>query len=149
MIRKLLPLVLLGLCLFLSPNPSRAQIPVTDAAHIAVTTWAEGARYAQEAYSIVQRAEAIYNQIQQIENQVRALQKLGFNSWRDIGPLYYQINALFAEGDALLYTVDDLEAKFDETFPGLTRYTDPASQILNQLTRTLNTMRANLGALHR
>jgi P-type conjugative transfer protein TrbJ len=147
--RKLLaPLAVTLALLFLRPQPSAAQIPVTDVAHIAVSTWAEIARYAQEAYSIIQRALSIYNQVKQIELQVKALRKLGLNSWRDIGPLYYHINQLLDEGESLVYALDDLGERFDETFPGLTRFTDPATQTFNQVTRVLNTFRANLLTLH-
>jgi P-type conjugative transfer protein TrbJ len=147
--RKLLaPLVVALALLFLRPQPSAAQIPVTDAAHIVVTTWAEILQYAQQAFSIIQRASTIYNQVKQIENQLKALKKLGFNSWRDIGPLYYQISQLLDEGDSLVYALDDLGERFDETFPGLTRFTDPATQTFNQVTRVLNTFRTNLLTLN-
>src|SRR4051794_28142624 len=115
--RRLVPfLVALGLLLGL-PRPSQAQIPVTDVAHIAVTTWAEIVRYGQAAYEIYQKAVSIYNQYEQINRQIQSLRKLNIRSWRDIGPLYYQLNSLLQQSDTLTYAVENLEEEFYATFP--------------------------------
>src|SRR5689334_12518624 len=66
-------LTLFLLVLVCVPHPSAAQIPVTDAAHIATSVWAEVARYAQAIEDFLAQAEQIYNQYQQIQYQLQAL----------------------------------------------------------------------------
>jgi P-type conjugative transfer protein TrbJ len=146
--RRLIPCLLFLALLCAAPRPSRPQIPVTDVAHIAVSTWAEIARYAQDAYQIYQHALSIYNQIQQIERQIQALKKLDARSWRDIGPLYHQLNSILQQRDTLTYAVEDLEEEFYATFPGTTRYVNFPTEHFNQVQRTLDTLRLNLLSLH-
>lgn len=129
-------------------RPSLAQIPVTDVAHIAVTTWAEIERYAQGAYQIYQQLLSIYNQYEQIARQIQALKKLNVRSWRDIGPLYFQLNALLQQSDTLTYAVENLEAEYYATFPGATRYLNFPAEQFAQVQRTLDTFRLNLLSLH-
>jgi P-type conjugative transfer protein TrbJ len=146
--RSLVPcLITLGLLLGI-PSPSRAQIPVTDVAHIAVTTWAEIARYGQAAYEIYQKTVSIYNQYEQISRQLQALRKLNIRSWRDIGPLYFQLNSLLQQSDTLTYAVENLEEEFYATFPGSARYVNFPAEQLAEVQRTLDTFRLNLLSLH-
>ena len=146
--RKLVPcLAVLGLLLG-APRPSEAQVPVTDAAHIAVTTWAEIARYGQAAYQIYQKTLSIYNQYEQIDRQVQALKKLNVRSWRDIGPLYFQLNSLLQQSGSLTYAVEGLEEEFYATFPGSTRYLNYPAEQFAEVQRTLDTFRLNLLSLH-
>ncbi len=147
--RKLLLAASLALALaFANASPSQGQIPVTDVAHIAVTTWAEIERYAQEAFQIYQEVLTVYNQYEQISRQVQALKKLNVRSWRDIGPLYYQLNTLLLEYESLTYALDGLEEQYYQTFPGAVRYSDYPTQSFQQITRVLNTFRTNLLSLH-
>ena len=140
---------LVALALLLgAPRPSHAILPVTDVAHIAVTTWAEIARYGQAAYQIYQHALSIYNQYEQINRQVQALKKLNIRSWRDIGPLYFQLNSLLQQSGTLTYAVENLEDEFYTTFPGSTRYVNFPAEQLAQVQRTLDTLRLNLLSLH-
>jgi P-type conjugative transfer protein TrbJ len=143
----LLALLITAAALLL-PAPAQAQIPVTDALHIATTTWAEGARYAQSAYNIIQHVQALYNQYLQIKYQLQALQKLDLHDWRDIGPLYYQLNGLLNQTETLTYEIDNLDAEFQATFPGSTRYVSFPDDHFRSVTRTLDTLRLNLGVLH-
>lgn len=146
--RSLVPsFIVLGLLLSI-PSPSRAQIPVTDVAHIAVTTWAEIARYGQAAYEIYQKTVSIYNQYEQINRQIQALRKLNIRSWRDIGPLYFQLNSLLQQSDTLTYAVENLEEEFYATFPGSTRYVNFPAERFAEVQRTLDTFRLNLMSLH-
>jgi P-type conjugative transfer protein TrbJ len=131
-----------------SASPSHAQYPVTDVALLIESTFAEYFRYAQTAYQIYQQLQSIYNQYQQINRQIQALKKLNVRSWRDIGPLYYQLNALLQESESLTYALDGLEERYYETFPGAVRYADFPSQSFLQINRALNTFRTNLLSLH-
>jgi P-type conjugative transfer protein TrbJ len=147
--RKILVTLLLS-ALFVGPQQawSYGPIPVIDYAHIVVTTWAEYLRYAQAAYSIIQQATQIYNQVQQIENQVQALKKLNFHSWRDIGPLYHQLEDLLNQADTLTYTVDNLDERFSAAFPGTSDYLSFPDEQSAGVSRTLDTFRLNLESLH-
>jgi P-type conjugative transfer protein TrbJ len=142
------PLLLCALLLAARPAWCYGPIPVIDYAHIVVTTWAEYLRYAQAAYSIVQQATQIYNQIRQIEYQIQALKKLSVHSWRDIGPLYYQLNHLLQQANTLTYAVDDLEAQFESAFPGSTRYASFPDEHSLVVQKTLDSLRLNLVSLH-
>lgn len=147
--RKLLVALLLLVLLF-GPRQawSYGPVPVIDYPHIAVSVWAEYLRYAQVAYNIIQEATQIYNQVQQIEYQVQALKKLDYHSWRDIGPLYHQLNGLLNQADTLTYTVDDLESRFYEAFPGSSRFTSFPEEHFEGVQKTLDTFRLNLESLH-
>ena len=146
--RQVLLALIVVVALLATPRQASAQIPVTDIAHIAVTTWAEIARYLQAAYSIVQQGTAIYNQIQQIEYQYQALKKLNVHNWRDIGPLYYQLSGILNQADSLTYTIEGLEENFYATFPGAAAYTSFPAENLVVVQRALDTFRLNLMSLH-
>ena len=146
--RQILLLLIAALAFVAVPRQASAQIPVTDIAHIAVTTWAEIARYLQEAYSIVQQGTQIYNQIKQIENQYEALKKLSYHDWRDIGPLYNQLNGILNQADTLTYSIEGLEDNFYSTFPGAAAYTSYPAENLIVVQRALDTFRLNLLSLH-
>jgi P-type conjugative transfer protein TrbJ len=133
--------------LVLAPPPAQAQLPVTDIAHIAVTTWAEILRYSQMAYSIINELESLYNQYQQIKNQIQALEKLSVHNWRDIGPLYHQLDGILNEAESLTYVVDDLEAKFEAAFPGTQAFLNFPEEHRANVTQTLQTLRLNMMSL--
>lgn len=145
--RRTLALLLLVAGLLLVPAPSNAQTPVTDVIHTATSVWAEVARYAQAAFDIIQRATQIYNQVQQINYQIQALKKLEYHSWRDVGPLFYQLDSLLREAETLTAAADELEAMFYATFPGSTRYLAYQDESYTQVQRALNTFRVSLLAL--
>jgi P-type conjugative transfer protein TrbJ len=144
--RLVVPALLLlgGLAL---PCPAQAQIPVTDIAHIAVTTYAEISRYAQMAYSIINELQSLYNQYLQIKNQIQALEKLSVHNWRDIGPLYHQLNSILDEAESLTYVVDDLEAKFEAAFPGAQSFANFPEEHRANVTQTLKTLKLNMMSL--
>lgn len=146
-LKVILPVLVL-LTLLGSSRPASAQIPVTDVAHIAVTTYEGVLRYAQAAYSIAQRLQALYNQYQQIEYQLRALKKLDFHSWRDVGPLYNQLNSILVQAGSLTYAMQDLEDQFYSAFPGAIRYTNFPLEEFTRFTKILDTYRLNLLSLH-
>jgi P-type conjugative transfer protein TrbJ len=134
---------------FLTGTRANAQIPVTDIANLAVNTYSEIARYVQAVESILNEAQQIYNQYQQIAYQVKALKKLNIRSWRDIGPLYHQLEAILSESETLSYTLDGLETQFNTTFPGVQAYLDYPTDTFRQSTRALNTFRVALMGVHK
>lgn len=144
-----LPLALGLFFLLFSAPRAEAQIPVTDIAHIAVSLAGEIERYVQAALQYVQGAEGLYNQYKQIEYQVVALKKLNIRSWRDIGPLYHQLQTILGETESLSYRLDGLEDNFRTTFPGIAPYVNYVDDHTRQATRTLNTLRISLLGLHK
>lgn len=147
-LKRYFPALLLVLAVLVTSAPALATgAPVVDAVHIATTTWAEVARYAQAAWDIYQRAEQIYNQYLQIQYQIQALRKLEFHSWRDVGPLFYQLDALLREAETITAAARDLEEIFYATFPGSRRYLSFQDEHYTQIQRALNTFRVSLLAL--
>lgn len=143
-----------SLCLTLSlfflvgaPHPSAAQIPVTDAAHIATSVWAEVARYAQMVEDFIVQAEQIYNQYQQIQYQLQALEKLDIHNWRDLSPAFSRLLTLAEHTEAVLYNTQRLEERFYETFPAGQRYINYTDDSWRALYRTMETFRLSLLSL--
>lgn len=137
-------LAILLLPLLFGGRPAHSQIPVTDVAHIGTTTWAETVRYAQTGYEILQRATSIANQIQQIYNQVLALRKLEFHSWRDVGPLLSSLDGILISAEGITYRLNDLEEAFFEAFPGAELPVNFPEAHFQRTLRTLGTIRAAL-----
>ncbi len=144
-----------GLCLMFSfllwaglSGRCEAQIPVTDAAHIAVSIWSEIERYGQAAADYIQQAEQIDNQYHQIEYQLQALQKLDFHNWRDLSPAFSGLVSLVNEADAIFYNSAELEERFFETFPAGERYVNYTDDSWRALYRTMETFRVSLESLH-
>lgn len=145
----------LTLCLTLSltflvgaPHPSAAQIPVTDATHIATSVWAEVARYAQAIEDFIVQLEQIYNQYQQIQYQLQALAKLDIHNWRDLSPAFSRLLVLAEQTDAVLYSTRQLEERFYETFPVGQPYLNYTEESWRALFRTMETFRASLQSIH-
>ena len=142
----ILTLALAGaLALLAGAPPAAAQIPVTDAAHIAVNAYWHYAHYVQFAFQIYQHAQQIANQVRQIEAQLRALAKLRDPNWRQLQTLLYQLDSLMRSGRALGYPLADAGAQFRQLYPGWAPWTDPAAPQV-QAERALDTLRAGLAA---
>jgi len=146
--KRFRPALVATLFLLLFAPRAEAQIPVTDVAHIAVSTYEGILRYVQAAYSIFQRAASLYNQYRQIVYQITALKKLSVHSWRDLGPLYNQLNGILYQAGTLTYALDNLEEQFYATFPGATRYINFPTESFTRVTRVLDTLRLDLQSLH-
>jgi P-type conjugative transfer protein TrbJ len=131
-----------------APAPAAAQIPVTDAAHIAVNTYWHYVHYLQFAFQIYQHTTQIANQIQQIDNQLRALAKLAHPNWRDIQSLLTDLDFLVRSGTAIGYSLGDAGGQLRQVFPGWTPWLNP-SAATNQSERSLDTLRAGLDAISR
>jgi P-type conjugative transfer protein TrbJ len=136
--------------LFLAGVSSRceAQIPVTDQAHIAVSEFNEIERYAQAVEDYIAQYTQIYNQYEQIANQVKALEKLNIHTWRDLSPAFSRLVSLANEADAVLYNTEQLEERFFETFPEGERYNNYANDSWLALYRTMETLRISLESVH-
>lgn len=124
----------------LLPQRADAQWVVIDPSNLA-----------QNIMQVAHAIEQINNQRLQIENQIRALRKLGTHNWREIQELFQQLDLLMRQGQALGYSLANLDEQFRETFPGWEVAADnlalPEAQRI-QAERTLGTMRAGLNVLN-
>ena len=128
-------------------RPAAAQIPVTDAAHIAVNLYYHILNYVQFATQIYQKYTSIANQIRQIEYQLQALKKLDHPNWREVADLIYYLDYLMKQGEALAYSLADVNQRFVDTFPGWQEWQDWPLQVRNQTVRALETMRTGLSTV--
>jgi P-type conjugative transfer protein TrbJ len=98
----------------------------------------------EQGKTIQQRVEMISMQRRQLQHQIDALRKLPDPNWRQIGTLMYQLDAVMREGDALAYSLANIDAEFRRTFPGYRVPNDYPAESRDQVTRTLATLRAAL-----
>ncbi len=121
------------------PGSARAQWIVEDPSNLA-----------QNIQQVLRSVDQINNQRMQITYQLQALRKLGNPNWRDIAPLVQQLDGLMQQGEALGYSIQALDAQFQQVFPGdqaaANNLLIPAAQ-RQQALRALGTMRAALDVL--
>jgi P-type conjugative transfer protein TrbJ len=105
---------------------------------------------AQNVAQVARAIQQINNQRLQIQYQLQALQKLPTHNWRDIRYLVQQLDVLMRQGQALAYSLANLDEQFQQTFPGpqvaANNLVLSGSQRI-QAQRTLGTMRAALNVL--
>lgn len=101
---------------------------------------------AEAIRSVRQRADQLVVQRRQLEHQVAALRSLRNPNWRHLGLLHRDLAAVVQEGEALGYSVERLDREFDRAFPGYSVPANPRTVNLEQMRRTLATMRASLRA---
>jgi P-type conjugative transfer protein TrbJ len=128
----------------LAPAPAAAIIPVTDYAHIAVNQYWHYVHYLQFALQIYQHYQALANQYRQIVNQLTALQKLSNPNWREVYDLLANLDWIMRQGQALAYSYKNVDAQFQQLFPGWVAVQDWPAQRQAQAVRTLDTMRTAL-----
>ena len=98
----------------------------------------------EQGKTIQQRIEMIGLQKRQLQYQIDALRKLSNPNWRQIGTLMYQMDAVMREGNALAYSLSNIDQQFQQTFPGYRVPVDYPAESREQMTRTLATLRAAL-----
>ncbi len=128
----------------LAPAPAQAIVPVTDAAHIAVNQYWHYVHYVQFGLQIVHQVEALANQARQIANQLAALRKLDHPNWREVYDLLANLDWIMRQGQALAYSYKNIDAQFQQVFPGFAEVQGWPAQRQVQAVRTLDTMRTAL-----
>jgi P-type conjugative transfer protein TrbJ len=128
----------------LAPAPAQAIIPVTDYAHIAVNQYWHYVHYVQFAVQIYQEYQALTNQYRQIVNQLLALKKLANPNWREVYDLLANLDWIMRQGQALAYSYKNVDAQFQQVFPGFAEIQNWPVQRQVQAVRTLDTMRMAL-----
>ena len=137
------PLVLVLSLALVAPAPAAAQVPVIDAAHIALNAYWHYVHYLQFAFQIYQHFTQIANQIEQIDNQLRALKKLANPNWRDIQLLLANLDSLVRSGTSIGYSLSNAGGQLRQVFPGWTPWS-PTTTPANQSERSSMLLRAGL-----
>lgn len=143
--RSLAALAVVSLLALAAPRPAASVVLVEDAIHTAHTI----AHYIARAYEIFQKAEQIRRQVEQIQYQLQALKKLQNPNWREVATLLWNLDNLMRQGQALAYSLEDIDAQFRATFPGWTPWVNWKDDNRRQVERTLDTMRAGLNTVNR
>ena len=127
-----------------TPGPAHAQIPIPGLPQLVY----DPANVAKTTITALQTAEMVRQQIQLYEQQFRRLRN---PTWRDIDGYVRGMESLLRQGEALGYSVAQLDQQFRETFPGYRTAANnialPEVQRL-QARRTLATMGAALNVLN-
>ncbi len=125
--------------------PLFPAIPVHDVAHTVQTI----AHFFERLTEVRQKWIQIEQQLRQIDLQVVALKKLEGPNWRSVDPLLAQLDDLIRQGQALAYSLRDIDRQFRATFPGWEEYRDAPAEHRDQATRALDSMRTALNAVAR
>lgn len=124
--------IALALALGATPAPSSAQLfgamPVVDAGAIA---------------QLVNQLRTASRQLAVLQNNAR---KLGHYNVRDVRAAMAEVDLLVRRGEALAYSLVDLDAQVRRTFPGARVSTTMAVDIRRQNERTLATLQGALAA---
>jgi P-type conjugative transfer protein TrbJ len=88
-------------------------------------------------------------QRQQLQSQVLAMRKLATPPWRDITTTMAQIDAITRDGNAITYSLRNVDAVFRTTFAGTASIGQVATVEQRQVARTLATLRGTLNAAQR
>lgn len=120
--------------------PTNAQFAVYDAAN-----WIENLRTAIQTYvQIVQQIEELIRLYEQLETMYRNLEALEDPDWRQIRALLLRLDQLLAQTEGVLYSMDRLEVRFRELFPGAEPSLTLREDTLERAWATLETARAAL-----
>jgi P-type conjugative transfer protein TrbJ len=127
-----------------APPPAAALVPVIDYTHILVNEYWHYVHYVQFALEIYQHYQQIANQVRQIDYQLQALRKLSNPNWREVYDLLANLDWIMRQGQALAYSYQDIDAQFQQTYPGWTEVQNWPAQRQMQTVRALDTMRTGL-----
>jgi P-type conjugative transfer protein TrbJ len=130
----------------LAPAPALAYgpVPVIDYAHILVNQYWHYLHYVQFALQIYQHYQMLANQFRQITYQLTALRKLSNPNWREVYDLLANLDWIMRQGQALAYSYKNIDAQFQQVFPGWAEVQNWPVQRQAQAVRTLDTMRTAL-----
>ncbi|MGH7619639.1 MAG: hypothetical protein ACREPM_20695 [Gemmatimonadaceae bacterium] len=96
--------------------------------------------FARNVLHYTRRLEQMDLQKKQLEQQLNAMKKLPSPPWRDINATVGRLNSLMADGRALAYQLDGLDAQFRATFPVDRSFHDWPTERRAQAERTVATM---------
>jgi P-type conjugative transfer protein TrbJ len=126
--------------MLLNPTTSRAQFTAVVF---------DPTNFARNVMHYTARLQQMSMQVQQLQQQIVAMRKLGNPSWRQINATLTQADALMQQGQSLAYSLSAIDAEFQKTFPGVQVFQNYLADETTQATRTLATMRGALNAVNR
>lgn len=131
--------LLLAIMLF---NPTTSQAQFTAVVF-------DPTNFARNVMHYTARLQQMSMQVQQLQQQIVAMQKLGNPNWRQINATLAQADVLMQQGQSLAYSLSAIDAEFQKTFPGVQVFQNYLADETTQATRTLATMRGALNAVNR
>lgn len=132
--------VILLAIMLLNPTTSHAQFTAVVF---------DPTNFARNVMHYTARLQQMSMQVQQLQQQIVAMRKLGSPSWRQINATLAQADALMQQGQSLAYSLSAIDAEFQKTFPGVQVFQNYLADETTQATRTLATMRGALNAVNR
>ncbi len=125
----------------LAPVRAAAQIPLLGGGITFDPT-----NFARNVLHYARRLEQEAMQGEQLAQQVLAMRKLATPRWRDVTGTLAQMDALMQQEQALAYSLNSIDAAFQQTFPGTQAYRNYPTDAQTQSVRTLATLRGALDA---
>jgi P-type conjugative transfer protein TrbJ len=99
-------------------GPAKAQIPVTDVAHIVLQQIRHIAELIDRALALYRQYQQITNQLQQIKFQLQALEKLDYSDPYNVGYAMGVLKDVAGEGSPLSYLRGVPRYAYEDVFPG-------------------------------
>lgn len=134
--RHLLPLAA-ALGLTLHATDAGAQLPILGPLPVI-----DPAAIAQLLTQVRQQVQQLLVARQQLQMQIVNMRKLANPQWRGIAGTLGQIDALTQQGVAIWYSLGNVNAQFQRTFPGWQLSTTMPADLRLQQERTLATIRS-------
>jgi P-type conjugative transfer protein TrbJ len=122
--------------------------PATSHAQFSAVVF-DPTNFARNVMHYTARLQQMSMQVQQLQQQVVAMQKLGSPNWRQINATLAQVDVLMQQGQSLAYSLSAIDAEFQKTLPGVQIFQNYITDEATQVTRTLATMRGALNAANR
>lgn len=122
--------------LFLMPQKNAGAVVATEGTQILNNI--------QLIISVSKQAAMVLNQAQMIQNQLKSLEKYPQGEWGDVMNVIRNLESVIRQGQALSYTLQNLESTFKEKFPGYQSPTDYVKAYQIWSGTTLDSIRSSL-----
>jgi P-type conjugative transfer protein TrbJ len=155
-LRAIIRIVVLALALTGAPLATlHAQFGIPSLGGLVGGLLGKGPQVVVDPTAVAKLVTQLDQQIQQIQVARSQLQlnvdnmrKLANPPWRRINATMAQVDQLAQQGQALAYTLRNVDAEFHQTFPGWRVSTTMTSDMRAQSERTLATLRSALNAVN-
>lgn len=125
--------------------PARAQFAVYDGAN----HFENIVQTAQSILAVWQRVEQIRQLYDQLRWMAEQLEELEDPGGREVASLLFHLGHLMRQGEALVYSLEDLERRFRETYPGPVVADDLPAEDRQRVQTALDTYLAVLSSSQR
>jgi len=138
------PAILMALLLGLGPVQPRAD--AAPGLGVFATEITQLANKLQLLMSYIRQGQQLANELQMFQNMVKNTKTLSFQSFSNIMGDIGQLNSIVQTGQALSYSMANIDAQFRNTFPGYTTFT-PNQWYANYQTWSDRSLDTTLGTL--